>query len=205
LRAWTIKSISSRGVDPVASGERVRCECGKEYTIVAHSPRPSIRCHMCGRSIDLSCLMVAKAERETAEKFEQAQRVNFAGLRFDGFYRTASPVQFDGAFAVSLELSLHFSSQLVVDYNLKILDDNHGVQIEVDQYGDRAGYEITSDQMIRFAFDTGIWVCEWEGSVRDDMLILFYRIEEFFGLSSGPKCVREGSASLGFQSSANVD
>jgi hypothetical protein len=64
-------------------------------------------------------------------------------------------------------------------------------------------YEVAGDEAIRFGFDTGVWVCEWEGPVRGDTLVLSYRIEEYFGISSGPKCVREGEARLGFQQSPN--
>jgi hypothetical protein len=153
-------------------------------------------------------LRAAAAQREAAERtlahqarVNQAARVNFAGLRFDSEYQTAAPVQFDGALAAALELSLRFNSDLVVEYLFRTLDNDNGVPNEVDHCAGQAEYELVSEEAVRLAFDTGTWVCEWEGCVRGDTLELSYHIEEYFGLSCGPKCVREGEARLGFKQS----
>jgi hypothetical protein len=159
----------------MTSVERVRCECGKEYRVFAPDQQSSIRCHMCGRLIDLSFFKAAIAERKAAEaereaavrtlahreKVDQAARVNFAGLRFDGVYRTPSAVQFEGAFASALELSLRFNGDLVVDYIFTLLDEENGAPIEVDRCSRQTGYGVTSEGAIRLAFDGPDWFCEW--------------------------------------------
>lgn len=185
------------------SVERVSCECGKEYVVTPDDQRPSIRCHMCGRLIDLTYRKAAAGERQAAERaavrqasIDEAARVSFAGLRFSGVYRTPSPVQFDSAFVAALGLSVRFNSNLVAEYVFRILDDDNGVTTEVDRYSGQAGYDIVSEETIRLVFDIGAWDCEWEGFVRGDVLQLSYRIKESFGLSSGPICVREGEAHL---------
>ena len=195
----------------VTSRQRVRCDCGKEYTVLDDpAQRSSIRCHMCGRVIDLSFLKAAAAETEAVARtlarkarIEQAQRANYTGLRFDGVYRTSSPVAIDSAFADAMELSFRFSSERTVNYAFRAIADDHGVPSEVDQHSGQTAYEVAGEEAIRFSFDTGVWVCEWEGSVRGDMLVLTYRIEEYFGISCGPKCVCEGEAALVFVQSPN--
>src|SRR5438128_1429310 len=113
-------------------GERILCECGKQFTLVVDpDERPTMRCHMCGRLIDLSFVKVVAAEkaataqaREREARLAQARQANFGGLRFDGAYRTPVPVPYDGCFAATMELSLRFFEDLAVEYVFRALDHN---------------------------------------------------------------------------------
>lgn len=194
-------------------GERIRCECGKQFTLVVDpDERPTMRCHMCGRLIDLSFVKVAAAEkaaaaqaREREARLAQARQANFGGLRFDGAYRTPSPVAYDGSLAAAFELCLRFAEVLEVGHAFQMLDYEDGAAVEVEDCSGRTGFEVAVDGVIRVSFDTGVSDCELEGSVRGGVLELAYRIEEYGALMVGTKCVREGEARLIFERDVKVE
>jgi len=50
------------------------------------------------------------------------------GLRFDGEYRTTSPVLFDGTLASTFELCLHFESKRLFHFWFRALDEEEGLK-----------------------------------------------------------------------------
>jgi hypothetical protein len=183
---------------------RVVCECGKDFTVIdGPLTRSSIRCHMCGRMVDVPSRKkaIAKAQAE-AEKIEAkrqgdrrialAEESNYAGLQLDGIYKTCSPIILDSDYGETLSLSLDFRRDLTVDYECRLDEDS-----EVEEESGTTNYELPGGPRIRFSFDVGWWETEWEGVLCDEQMRLTCRMEVH---SPGPatflKCVVEGEATL---------
>jgi hypothetical protein len=197
------------------SGQRIRCECGKEYTVFLDPNQPtSIRCHMCSRLIDVSFVKAAAREaaaiateneavartRAQTSRIEQAQAVHHGGLCFDGMYRTSSPVAIEGSYNIdAFELAFRFAGELLVDYSIRALQvDDDGVLEVEDDFCGQAIYEVANDKVIRFSMNTRNWECTLEGAVRRNTLVLAYRIDESIGLFPVLTGVFEGEATLEF-------
>jgi len=187
---------------------RVVCDCGKEFR-VSDDPtgRLSIRCHLCGHLVDVpfrkAAIVDAQAKREAEAKRQRitrAEEMDYAGLRFDGVYRTSSPIVLDSHFGETLSLSLHFRRDLTVHYHLAYKD---AAESEVQEESGPTDYELCGESKIRFSFDTGWWETEWEGILCDEQLRLTFRMEMYVGLSQGPLCVVEDEATALFVPSAN--
>jgi len=197
----------------------IRCKCGKEFES-AH--RSSIRCHVCGHTTDLTPFYEKEAsareklarrererrkyeEKERPGKLAHAESVNYAGLRFDGVYRTSSPIVLDyddGGFYLYgkiLSLSLCFRRDLTVAYDW---DLDEGSEFETGGCG-TTGYELLGQTQIRWQFDVGLCEGKWEGSpCGEQMRVTFVMKEVSFGPGSSPECV-VGEATLLFASSVS--
>ena len=186
---------------------RVVCACGKEYrTIDTPTERSSIRCHLCGRLIDLvpirrelAAEAESEAERQRRKKIARAEEVGYAGLRFDGVYRTSPPIRFafyleeDGA----IQLAFCFGRDLTVEYEFRELMYEDGAEDVVDEDSGTAEYQVFGDSKIGLSFDAGSWEIECEGTPFAEQMRLTYCMEFYFGEGSGgPKCVVEGEATL---------
>ena len=194
---------------------RVVCECGKEFTVLdGPTTRSSIRCHLCGRMLDVTSRKeaIGKAQAE-AEKIEakrqrdrriaRAEEMNYAGLQFDGVYRTSSPINLEEGFG-SMHFAFHFRRDLTVEYECRELLYEDGAETEVEEDSGTTDYEVLGDSMIRFWFDAGCWETEWEGPPSAEQLRLSFCMEFYCGEGpGGPKSVVEGEATLVFTPSAN--
>ena len=191
---------------------RVVCACGKEFrTIDTLTGRSSIRCHLCGRLIDLvpirrelAAEAESEAERQRRKKIARAEEVGYAGLRFDGVYRTSSPIRLGEQCGGAMHLGFQFRRDLTVEYECSELLDENGAEDEVEEDSGTTDYQVIEDSKIRFGFDAGNWETECEGTPCAEQMRLTYCMEFYFGEGSGgPKCVVEGEATLVFAPSAS--
>ena len=199
------------GLDMATSTLQVVCECGKRFTVVdGPLTKSSIRCHLCGRMVDVPSRKkaIAKAQAEAEKiaaqrarerKVERAQESNYAGLHFDGVYRTSSPIRLDtdgsDLFGESLSLSLRFRRDLFAEYECRC---NEKSEFE-DEASGIADYKLSGGRTIRSWFGAGWWDADWEGTIYNNQLRMTYQMEVVGG---GPaatrKCVVEGETTLLF-------
>jgi len=196
----------------------VLCKCGYEFE---SSGRRSVRCHVCRPVMDLTPLYEeeaaetqsraehnARRTREWAEqqrpgRIARAEEMNYAGLRFDGVYRTSSPIILDSECGETLSLSLHFRRDLTVAYECHLVYEGTS-ESDVEEEPGTTDYKLLGESKIRFSFDEGWWETEWEGAVCAEQLRLTLRMEMYVGLSQGPKCVVEDEVTLLFVPSASI-
>jgi hypothetical protein len=118
-------------------------------------------------------------------------------LRYDGRYRTLMPIVLDRHYGDTLSVSLRFQDHSTVDYVCQLDEESEG-----DVECGTVGYRLFAGVRVQFAFEASWWETEWEGSVREDRLLLTYRLEVHGG---GPgaarKAVVEGEATLVFEPS----
>lgn len=118
-------------------------------------------------------------------------------LRFDGVYRTTTPIPLNSrdAFGETFSLSLRFRPGFTVECEY-LLDE--GTEYEVGG-ASTTTFKSRSGAAIRFSFPAEFWDTEWEGTARGEELRLTYLLEV---VSPGPaaftKCVVEGETTLVF-------
>ena len=129
----------------------------------------------------------------------RAKGMDYAGLRFDGVYRTSSPIILDSDFGETFSLSLRFRRGFTVDYECRLDEES-----EIEEESGTTNYELFGKSRIRLSFDAGWWETEWEGALCDEQLRLTFRMEVHGGGPAAPlKCVVEGEAILLFVPSGN--
>jgi hypothetical protein len=138
-----------------------------------------------------------KAKDRQARIAHAADR-NFAGLRFDGQYRTTSPIELDATLTQFLELQLRFREDLNAEVTCRHWATDNGEIENEEDHSEVIAYCLSSDDTIRFGLDADTWIYDWEGQVVENCLQLTYRMEEWFGIAGHPKCVVEGEAFLVF-------
>ena len=131
----------------------------------------------------------------------QAVEHGFARLRLECDYRTLpeQPMNLhEGLLAQYMHLTCKFHSNLTVEYSCRHFEfDDQGASEEVDCNSGTADYEVVGPSDIRFAFDTGSWVYEINGTVSGEHVKLAFRMEEYLGLQPGLFVVEgEGQLSI---------
>jgi hypothetical protein len=137
-------------------------------------------------------------ENDRQARIARAADRNFSGLRFDGQYRTRSPVDLNSSLAEFLDLQLRFRKDRNAEVTCRHWATDNGEIINEEDHNEVIAFRLSSDDTITFGMDTGTWTYDWEGHVVDDRLQLTYRMEEWFGIAGHPKCVVEGEAILTF-------
>lgn len=176
---------------------KVICECGKSF-IAGRGDH--LRCHVCGKTIDLTPLLAAREEASQQATIAAATELKFAGLRFDGQYCSTSPLELAASLAELLDLQVRFRQDLTVEVHCRhwATEGEEIIQENIDQQV--ITYDIHRDNKLSFHLNADIWIYDWEGHVLDDRLQLTYRMEEWFGIAGHAQCVVEGEAILEFQS-----
>ena len=172
----------------------------------------SIRCHVCGRLVDVpfrkAAIADAQAKREAENKrreaeakrhrIARAEKMYYAGLQFDGAYRTSTPIILDTDLGETLSVRLHFKRDLTLDYECRL--EQSGVEEDCGT----TEYALLGESKVGFSFDAGCWETEWEGTPSAGQLRLSFCMEFYLGEGpGGPKAVVEGEAMLAFTPSAH--
>jgi hypothetical protein len=144
-----------------------------------------------------------EAKRQKDRRIARAKELNYAGLQFDGVYRTSSPVDLEEG-SGAMHFAFHFRRDLTVEYECRELLYEDGAETEVEEDSGTTDYEVLGDSRIQFSFDAGCWETEWEGTPSAEHLRLSFCMEFYFGEGlGGPKSVVEDEATLVFTPSAN--
>lgn len=114
----------------------VVCSCGKEFRVANNLSGPdSIRCHVCGQLVEVpfrkAAIVEALAESER-RTIAHAEKMNFAGIQFDGAYCTSTPVVLDSDFGETLSFMLAFKRDLTLGYEYRLEEPGGEVQKECD-------------------------------------------------------------------------
>lgn len=117
-----------------------------------------------------------RIETERPKRIALAEQINYAGLRFDGVYRTLSPIIIDSDCHVFL--SLQFRRDLIVDYCWR--------QSDGEEVTGSTDYTLHGESKVQFSFwveaDNYCLDTEWEGALCDEQLRLtFYHEIPVFG------------------------
>lgn len=126
--------------------------------------------------------------------------MDYAGLRFDGVYRTSSAIILDSDCGETLSLSLRFRRDLTVEYEFRV---DKGSEPEDEDSG-TTDYELPGQSRIRFSFDAAWWETEWQGTICAEQLQLTFSMKVYGGGPAAPlECVVEDEATLSFVPSAS--
>jgi hypothetical protein len=126
--------------------------------------------------------------------------MNRDGIRFDGVYRTTTPIPLNSAqYGETFSLSLRFRPGSAVDCEYCF---DEASEFE-EQGASTTTFESSGGSTIRFSFVAEWWETEWEGTPGGERLRLRYLMEV---VGPGPaavrKCVVEGEAVLLFAPAA---